>query len=321
MTWRLRMLMLGAGLCLCFLPACRQMETRGEASPPVSVGKQTVAEKVAKPVSPRIAQAAPKVDKPVEPVVYPLDEADIVVMPALTVSVERKEPETPPAVQETQARVPEEPLLAALRCLLEKNPAQAVEWLKHYDKASQDLLLTLLPLANRLAETPVEKNNPGELAAILEQLENLAKPLRARSALNIKKMCFCRSISIKGYGEYKELPLEYEFQPGEQISAYVELGNFSSELQGSEYVTKLTGSIKIRDFEGKVVWHEERRWKQDRSLALRHDFFINCPFRLPANLPPGRYTFFIHIEDVPTGRTINCSTDFQVMASGSARGS
>src|SRR5262249_13029809 len=41
---------------------------------------------------------------------------------------------------EVRAKPAEEPLLAALRCVLDKRPAEALEWLQRYDKPNQDLL-------------------------------------------------------------------------------------------------------------------------------------------------------------------------------------
>src|SRR5262249_22125880 len=85
------------------------------------------------------------------------------------------------------ASAPEEPLITALRSFLQKRPTEAVETLKRYDAASQEMLLCLLPLAVRLTEGNVEQARPQEADALVEQLHSLALPLRARAPLHIEK--------------------------------------------------------------------------------------------------------------------------------------
>jgi hypothetical protein len=238
-------------------------------------------------------------------------------------------PTEPPAkpAPDPRPEPAEEPLLAALRCLLHKHPAEAVKWLERYDKPNQELLLCLLPLAARLTEDNLDQASPQYLATVLEQLSSLSRPLRSRAALSIEKLCFCRE--IKGYGLYEPLPDDHAFRtgsdsrPGEMVQVYVEVRNFVSEPQGPFHLTRLASSLQICDLKGNVVWRHafpdaraERDWG-DRSRTPRTDYFINFNFWMP-QLPPGYYTLWVQVEDVLTKphRMDRRSLDFKVGAGG-----
>src|SRR5205807_2620336 len=63
------------------------------------------------------------------------------------------------------------PLVAALRCYLDRRPGDAIKWLERYERPNQDLLVGLLPLAARLTEGNLEKATPEEAAAMLATLD------------------------------------------------------------------------------------------------------------------------------------------------------
>jgi hypothetical protein len=225
------------------------------------------------------------------------------------------------------------PLVAALRALIEKRPAEALDLLKGYEKASQELLLSLLPLAVRLTEGGLQQPNPGELAAVLEQIRALERPLAERAALGIDKMCLCRK--IESYGVYQKVPDDWAYaagvgdQPGELVQVYVELRNFASKQQGSSYETCLASSLEIRDYHGTLVWRRDFQAQPDHSHSPRHDYFINYRFAVPPHVPPGSYVLWIQVKDLtgqpgkdaPAYRTARRSLDFRVHGTGTSRGS
>src|SRR5262249_43262013 len=90
---------------------------------------------------------------------------------------------------EINAKLAEDPpLVAALRCYLNRKPAEAVIWLERYDRINQDLLLCLLPLVTRLTDTGLEKSDSRDLANIIAQLERLLTLIRPSAQLVIEKM-------------------------------------------------------------------------------------------------------------------------------------
>lgn len=212
------------------------------------------------------------------------------------------------------ARAADEPLVAALRCFMKNRPVDAIGLLKDYPKTNQDLLLCLLPLVARLTEG----GSPAEIkgtAALVEQLDSLLSPYRAKAPLTIDKMCFCRR--IEDFGEYEPLPEGHLFRPEEEVRVYVEVRNFTCEKREiipgqTRYETRLACSAEIRNYTGdKVLYLNFHRDKPDLRRSERHDYFDNYRFLVP-DLPPGPYVLKIEVEDVPTQRKKWKTLDFQV---------
>src|SRR5262249_47143947 len=157
--------------------------------------------------------------------------------------------------------------------------------------------------AARLTEGSLQEANPHEVGAVLSQLQTLMVPLRPLAPLVIEKMCLCQRIS--SFGIYEKLADDHAFRPGDSIELYVELDNFTSRLQRGVFVTQLASTLEIRDFNNKCVWRPpfDDADPPDRSLSRRHDLFYRYKFQVAPNLPPGCYTLWIKVTDVPTGRS------------------
>jgi len=213
----------------------------------------------------------------------------------------------PPAIQPVVAEKPapprSEPLLDALRCMLDNHPDEALQHLKHYDAATQELFIRLLPPMALLSHKTLDKLSPPEVAALHEQLQGLITALRPRTELTIGKMCFCEW--IKSYGVYKPVAADHVFQagtsgqPGELVQLYVELQNFCSERREPYHETRLSSVVELFDKSGKPAWYYrfDDRKQPFRSLSPLHDFFNNYSFHLPRDVPPGTYTLTITVVD------------------------
>lgn len=282
------------------------------ATPPKAKTKAKVSEPVAEEAT-----------QPIEPAQYQEKPAGIDLEPKpRTDRIKPVKPEAPLEVKPQPEILPvaaktESPLLIALRCYLDKRPAEAIAILGQYEKSNQDLLLCLLPLAAQLADSGPDKTSDKGLGMVLEQLNSMMVPLRTRAPLLIDKMCFCRSIG--GYGDYAPLAADHVFRAGELVRLYVELRNFQSERREIApgqmvYVTELAGRAEIRDFSGKPVWSQEfnNRDRPDQSQSLRTDYFEHYRFCLP-ELSPGPYTLWLWVKDVSTKRPEASRTvDFHV---------
>jgi hypothetical protein len=211
--------------------------------------------------------------------------------------------------------VEEPPLVAALRCYLEKRPAEALAWLQRYDKGNQDLLLTLLPLVARLTEGSLQRADPREVGAFVSQLDGAATSLRPHAALKINKIHFCKWINR--FGMYWEFEEGHNFRPGDRIDVYLELENFSAVAYGKGYRVSLSSEGEIRRFSREPIWPLHFKDDPQLSRSRLHDFFYRYTFILPP-LPPGSYTLWLRLTDVPTKRTVERTLDFHVAP---ARGS
>jgi len=226
-----------------------------------------------------------------------------------------------PAIPATLSRsVDDPPIVGALRCLLDKRPADAVALLKSYEQPNQDILLSLLPLAARLSEPCNEKHlRRAEATAMADQLEQLRAKVCTQAAFVLDKPCFCKSIDR--FGVYEARPEGNRFMAGCPVHVYVELRNFTSEERDCCFETRLASTIKMLDARGQVAnqWGFNDRNRPECSRSLRHDYFINYSFRLPENVPPGRYELRLLVEDVPTGRSAEQTLELHVLPRAAAQ--
>jgi hypothetical protein len=344
-------LKLGAVLCLILLlPAC--IHTAGEAAmddpaitgpwwlPPASLGGSMPAAGSQGSAETRIAkngpvaqvsqvQAGPAAQ---EPPAATLSEDDLLPVPpsreVLEARRQKEKAQAQPDLVKTEVRsaplpatpapAPEDPpLVMAVRCLLNKKPAEAVGWLERCDseKSSQELLLTLLSLAARIAEGDLKNMTAHEASATVAQLDHVAEGLRPLAEFTIEKMCFCYHIA--GFGVYHPWKEDHVFKPREQVQIYVEFRNFASGQRKNLYGIELASTLEIREPDGKLALSINPRdgRKPYLSLSPRQDFFVNYQFEVPDNLPLSRYTLWVRVTDKPTGRTASRSMDFRVQNS------
>ncbi len=241
-----------------------------------------------------------------------------------TVSGEAAHPASPPAKEES-------PLVTALRCALEKHPQKAQALLGQYDPRDRDLLLALLSLTAGLGEGELAKLSPDEVERTLDQLHLLTLHLRKRAPLTLGTVCF--SQEIKNFGQFIPMPAQYEFQAGEGGRAgergqvYAEVRNFNSILHHGQYETRLVVTLAVHDEKGQEVVTRKYQPCVDRSQTPRQDFFLNIPFHVFPQLPPGLYTLWVTIRDVTpvapgqpgSPRVARRSLDFRVCPPGTRR--
>jgi hypothetical protein len=169
----------------------------------------------------------------------------------------------------------------------------------------------MMVLATRLCDGSLLQSDPQDIAAAVEQLNTLMAPLRARAALEIPKLCFCRPIAAPArFGTFEKLDENHRFRPGETVGVYMELRNFSSTPQGGNYAVCVQSTIEIHDSQGQVVFRFDAD-RTDSSLSPRQDYCNVSRFTLPA-LPSGAYTLWLKTTDTPTGRSARRSLDFRV---------
>ena len=319
----------GAGLCIALVPACTPLLQPSPGEPPPSSAAEQEPSanpaiiKTPHPVTPESPAIKPVVNKETvlerqpnaragsssELIPEPRNPAEM--PPAAEVATPRAQ--DPPADSQfkgTAKPAEDPPLVEAIRCFLDKRPYEAVTWLDHFDKPSQEMLLCLLPLAVRLSEQDRPQHDSREASALGDQLNRLAYGLRRRAELKITKMCLCQT--IQGYGNYQPRPEGYSFRPGELARLYIELQNLSDEWHRGVYSFHLLTTVKLRPFNGQMGW--ENQFPDpgpDTSQSERHDFYHQCTFPIP-NRPPGFYTLYVKITDVATGRTVEQTLDFRI---------
>jgi hypothetical protein len=214
---------------------------------------------------------------------------------------------------------PEHPLVAALRCQLEKRPEDADNILASYDPSNRELISRLLALVARFANPALCKSKSRDAGDLIEELNRILASLRSCGPLKIEKICFCNR--IKTYGVYEPLSERVQFRPDDQVQIYVELRNFSTlELKmpngDTRHLIRLRSSYEIQD-ETRKTLHQDvflrDREAADESRTPRQDYFENYVLTVPP-LKPGHYILWITIEDLGTEppRSVKGSLDFHV---------
>ena len=257
---------------------------------------------------------------------------------ARAVPIEETPPPKPAAAPKQKRALPpvvesDPPLVKALRHYLRRESARALREIKKHGPEAQKLLSLLVPLAARLSQKKIEELAPEELMLNLEQLRVILQQLQNRASLQLKKLCFCHSIERFGvYKPYRGQPafeMGTKGRAGELVQIYVEVANFTNLLRGAFFETVLTIQFEIFDHsKGKIVWKsQENRVGPEQSRSRRHDCFLNCYFRIPAQLALGQYTLRLIVSDVtdlpagkqssdhaPAHRTVSQTLDFEVKA-------
>lgn len=211
-------------------------------------------------------------------------------------------------------------VISALRRCLDHQEDQASKELSKIDPQSREVLMTLLPLTAKVSQGGLNKADPKEVAAVVDQLQGLLWSLRPRAALVMDKFCFCRQ--IKRFGVFEALDPSPTFHPGEIVEVYAEIRNVSSQplhTARGDYQSYLRSALEIRREDDKrpddnrVVWAERERLDRgpEQTLTPQHDFFQHYRFQIPA-LEPGKYSLHLEVCDVPTGRKVRRQMSFVV---------
>jgi hypothetical protein len=218
------------------------------------------------------------------------------------------EPAKPQAAQKNTEKEhpPESPLVAALRALLEKRPAEAMQLLAQHDEPNRELVQALLVLTAHAGQGSLDRVSPEELGALQEELQQALRKLKSQAPLVLDRLAFCRC--IEDFGVYEPLPRDSVFQsgidgqPGERVLVYGEVRNFGVQQHGSLYETALASTLEIRDFQNQVVARMDIPSSLNRSRSPRQDYYLRIRFHIPPRLPPGRYTLWVQIRDLSGGR-------------------
>lgn len=264
----------------------------------------------ANPAPTPLPQVATRVEPP------PFEQTAYVIRcPAIVPSAPSATPEPRGPVVELRPLEPHDPpdssLVEAVRSYEARLPQQAAAKLAACDGPSREVLTRLLPLAIRLSDGSASKADPQDVAALIEQVNTALAPLRARAALEIPKLCFCRPLTAPArFGAYERLDENHRFRPGETVGLYMELRNFACLPHNAEFATHVASSVEIHDAGGNVVFRFDCE-RTEPSLSPRQDYCHVGRFALPA-LPPGAYTLWLKATDVPTGRNARRSLDFRV---------
>lgn len=117
--------------------------------------------------------------------------------------------------------------------------------------------------------------------------------------LELRQLTFCQN--VHGYGAYETYD-EAQFSPTEQVSLYVEVGNYSSEPCEGGFMTKLAAGYQILDDHGQRVDGGPFPDVVDLCRSRRRDFHIQYGLVLPETIAPGKYQLRLTMRDLQSDK-------------------
>jgi hypothetical protein len=244
----------------------------------------------------------------------PIDEPPADTTP--TVKLPLDPPPTPDADPPT-------PLVFAIRAFQDNQPDKAVEHLKGYDKANQELLLQLIPAVVQASKANLGKADTDEATALAKQFEAAAATVLKRTGFGIRKAVVC--LAVDGFGVYTPVSDPTALRRGSLYSVYLELDNvpclpdvradgmrgFLTRLECEMRVTDEFGqTVEIQDVKTKTVGPKSTTSKSEFTRSPVRDYFLPAVLQTPTR--PGPYTVTFEIRDPRTGRSVSKPIAFRV---------
>ncbi|MGL4551647.1 MAG: hypothetical protein ACRC33_10700 [Gemmataceae bacterium] len=268
-TWLNRL----TGLTVCLAAGCVH-----QGAPPASVAEAPL------PRHEPVTRAAASIDPPADPVKVEMIPAPAAATPSL--------PAPPPP-----------PVVAALRDVIDKHPAQARKVLDADERPNRERLMSLVRLAAGAENKEIDQLSPSEVTAALDQLHDLSRRLRPKAPLKVANVCLCQG--IHGFGQYDRTADGHAYRAGpdgaagERVQVYAEVANFASKgLADGRHETKLATALEVHDGGGRCVSKMALGTCADHSLTPRSDYFLNFQFHVPGALDAGAYTLWVVVQDV-----------------------
>lgn len=315
------------------LPACSlpQMLNRNAYKPPPPEPAKGSEFKVLQPgqyvPKSQAAVVAPKAS------LLPADEPPNPIVPPAPVPAPQQASATEPSplqysgILEPRERGPrpDGPLVAALRAHMDSQYGAAVSHLSTFDKPNQELLLLLLPLLDAARSTDLTGREPKAAGDLARQVDAVSELVNRAAPLDIRTTAFV--YKVVQYGVYEPLPPGYRFMGNGMGLLYAEIDRAASapavQSNGEAgYVTKLEGSIQLKDAAGRVVnLYDVETGKMVPELPFKRadftrspvrDFFLKVEFPVPEKA--GKYSLILEIHDPDTDRPRRArkAVEFQV---------
>jgi hypothetical protein len=219
---------------------------------------------------------------------------------------------------------PMTPLVFAIRAFQDNQPDKAVEHLKEYDKANQELLLQLIPAVVQASKANLGKLDTDDATNLAKQFEAAAATVLKRTGFGIRKAVVC--LAVDGFGVYLPVPDPTALRRGSLYSVYLELDNvpslpevreedgakgFRVRLECEMRVTDEFGqTVEIQDVKSRTIGPKSTSLKKDFTRSPVRDYFLPAVLQTPTR--PGVYTVTFEIRDPRTGRSVSKTIPFRV---------
>jgi hypothetical protein len=141
-------------------------------------------------------------------------------------------------------------------------------------------------------------------------LDQARAKLAELATMQVRKLAFVDSVS--GYGAY-QLRETTKFRPGDQVTLYAEIENFSSESTRDGFRTRLGTSYEVLDKHGKRVDSAQFPEVEDVCQNPRRDFHMQYTVTLPTRIYPEQYELRLIITDQQSQKIGQASVPFEIV--------
>lgn len=218
---------------------------------------------------------------------------------------------------------PPSPLVFAFRAFHDNQPEKAIEHLKAYDSANQELLLQLIPAVVQASKAGLDKPNTEEATALARQFEAAAATILKRTGFGVRKAVVC--LAVDGFGVYTPVSDPNGLRKGSLYSVYVELENvpclpdvradgvkgFLTRLECEMRVTDEFGqTVEIQDVKTRALGPKSTTSKSEFTRSPVRDYFLAAVLQTPTRT--GAYTVTFEVRDPRTGRSVSKPIPFRV---------
>jgi hypothetical protein len=118
--------------------------------------------------------------------------------------------------------------------------------------------------------------------------------------------------SVDGYGLY-EPHKDAKFKPGDQVTLYAEVENYSSESTKDGYRTMLATSYEVIDLQGRRVDGAQFPDVEDICRNQRRDFHMQYGVTLPTRIYTGEYELRLIITDQMSHKIGQATLRFEIV--------
>jgi len=194
--------------------------------------------------------------------------------------------------------------------LLAGNEEEALLPVPGATAAQQDYWNKQLFAVSTFLDSKRQPNDKQRAAGSLIHLDQARAKLAELATLQVRKLAFVDSVD--GYGAY-QLQKKTEFSPGEPVTLYAEIENFSSESTKDGYRTKLGTSYEVVDKNGKRVDSAQFPEVEDLCQNVRRDFHMQYTVTLPTRIYPEDYELRLIITDQLSHKIGQASVPFKIV--------
>ena len=220
-------------------------------------------------------------------------------------------PRSPGGVHQQPALFRQRQLDLRLLHLIANRPAAAIAAIDILSAEEQEFWQELMLGIDQFRSPDENLNYDQQAARTIGQLRAAVQHLEPSSSLTLRRLEICSR--IHGFGSIETFPAN-DFDPGDRVLIYVEVGNLHSELSpGQNYRTVFSGSLQIfAESSDEPVESFPLPAVEDESSSRRTDYFQSYEITLPAHLLSGAYRMRLQLQDDLTSRRATGTLDFTI---------